>query len=100
MKAAQEDREPDVIPASAPWWAHLAIRHGITALIALGALYILAEQIRAFPVKMEQLADKVSDAIKVASDAQIRVIEAAERRSEERARLAVQQIMSQIEKNK
>lgn len=98
MTAAEQDQDPPILPPTAPWWAHLAIRHGVTALIALGALYILAEQIRAFPVKMEQLADKVAAAIQASAEAQIKASEATERRAEERTRNAVMQIISEVKK--
>lgn len=102
MTAAKEENEREqdqtALPASAPWWAHLAVRHGISALIAIGALYVLAKQVEVFPAKMEQLADKVAEAIKNSGDAQVRAMEAAERRAEERTRNAVLQVISEVQK--
>lgn len=99
MKAAREDSDV-AFPPGSPWWAPLLIRHGVTALIAMWALWMLGKQLEAYPTKIELLADRLTRAIQLASESQIRANEALEIRITERTRNAVRDIINEVQKGK
>lgn len=95
-----DDSTTKTIPAAAPWWIQLAARFGATAVLAAGLLYYLGQSLQALPLTMERQVDRLATAIKESADAQIRSTEAAERRAEERTRMAVERLLVEINKNK
>ena len=92
------DASKNIGGAGAPWWAQLATRFGATAVLAGGLLYYLGELMRTIPATMERQVDRLAIAIKESAEIQVRSTEAAERRAEERTRMAVERLLVEINK--